>query len=119
MQRRGILVVVGFISAACWVQLSRLVNNTAPTRFTVALALGLLFVAVAGLATIVSWYVQRRALQRDRVSTALRHGAWTGLLIVGYGLLQLVDVLTPLIALVLLGIFITAESLFFLRELSL
>lgn len=119
MQRRGVLVVVGFISAICWVQLFRLVNNTAPTQLTVTLALGLVFVGVSGIGMIASWYIQRRTLHRDRISTALRHGAWIGLLVAVYGWLQLVDVLTPLIALVLLGIFITAETLLLLRELGL
>jgi|SRR5690554_3597087 hypothetical protein len=119
MQGHGTLVVVGFVSAICWVQLFRLVNNTAPSRTTLVLAFGILFLAVAGTGTLVSWYIQWRRFRRDRVVTALRHGGWMGLLIVGYAWLQLADLLTPLIALVLLGIFITAESLLLLRELSL
>ncbi|HBY98834.1 MAG: hypothetical protein M5U01_12460 [Ardenticatenaceae bacterium] len=118
MQRRAVLIIVGFISAACWVQLFRLVDNTSPTPLTVMLALGLLFGAVGGIGTLASWYILRRAFNRDRVFTALRHGIWLGLLVTVYGWLQLVGVLTPLIAAVLLGILITAESLFLLRELS-
>ncbi len=119
MQRRGAFIVVGFIGAVAWVLLFRLVNNSAPTRPTVALALGLLFVAAGTVGALLSWYVQYRARGRESVTMALRQGAWLGLLLVVYGWLQLGKVLTPVIALVLLAIFITAESLFLLREHSL
>lgn len=115
MNDRALLTGAGLVGAIGWVQLARVINTTPPTNNMVALAMLLLFCAVGGSATLVSWLLLRR-WQRHEARTALRHGGWAGLLLVVYAWLILADTLSLLVALILLGIVVTAEALFFLRD---
>jgi uncharacterized membrane protein YjgN (DUF898 family) len=118
MNYRVVLVLAGLVSAVAWVQFFRLVNTTEPTTLTITLAMVLLFFAVGGIGTLLSWLVLRR-LRYQRTRTALRHGVWIGLTTVLCGVLLLADTLSWLVALVVLALFITAESLFVLSDLGL
>lgn len=82
----------------------------------VAIVLLLLFVATASLFALLSHHLLSRFMGGQQRSTALRHGAWAGLIVVVLPLLNWANLLRPLIVIAVLIIVVGVEALLLLRS---
>ncbi len=100
-----------------WWQLYRLVTRTPPTTVNVVLALVLLFLATTSTGAVGSWAAHARLRRSSgNLLRFVRQGMWLGLLAVLYAWLSLLDVFSPLTAVVLFAIVVAAEVFVLLRE---
>ncbi|GEM_PF-5447083 len=111
------LTALGGVGIFLWWQLYRLITRTPPTTVHVVLAFVLLFLATTSTGAMGSWVLHAR-LRRTSGSPVrfVRQGMWLGLLLVLYAWLSLLNVLSPLMAAILLAIVTSAELFLLLRE---
>ncbi len=101
---------------ALWL-IAQLVAHTDPdvTR-NVAFMLTLIFLASGSFISLLSWGIIRRFWRQDRFLTALRHGAWGGIVVVMLPLLRWYQALSPLVIGAVLLIIFGLESLILIQR---
>lgn len=106
---------MGLAGIFLWVQLFRLITNTAPTSANLVIAFALLFLATTATGGLISWALHVRFNRSYTLVVILRQGAWAGLLLSLYAWLEYMDILSWFVGAMLLALFIAAEALILMR----
>ena len=121
MRRALILAPLAMLALAAWGGLLLFLNRVSPNPSTRVLFLIILFVAVSGTTAPLAYVIGARSagpLQRGVARRALRQGMLAGALGALLMALQLMRILSPIVALALGTVAVVLEMVFQVRERS-